>query len=96
MEDNLMTKNDKNLTDEVLSNVSGGELKEDDVSFYLDHLMVLSKMRGNSKEFFIQFIEDCWNDNKMEFSTTGSQEDHDALIKRINDEYDTCDLKYHK
>lgn len=91
-----MTKNDNYLTDEALSNVSGGELKDDDVSFYLDHLMVFSKLSGKSKEFFIQYIEDCWNDNKMEFSTTGSQEDHDALIKRINDEYDICDLKYRK
>ena len=91
-----MTKDDKNLTDEVLSNVSGGELKDDNVSFYFDYLMVFSKLRGKSKENFIQFIEDCWNDKRTEFSTTGSQEDHDALIKRINDEYDTCDLKYRK
>lgn len=82
--------NKKELKDETLENVSGGALKEEQVDAVMAMMEVIHKF-GLTKEKFLQIAEDYWKRNSTGFSTDGSQEDLDALLDKINNEFGHLD-----
>ena len=46
---------------------------------------------GLTKEKFLQIAEDYWKRNPTGFSTDGSQEDLNALLDKINNEFGHLD-----
>ena len=82
--------NKKELNDEILENVSGGALKEEQVDAVMAMMEVMHKF-GLTKEKFLQIAEDYWKRNPTDFSTDGSQEDLNALLDKINNEFGHLD-----
>ena len=82
----------KEMNDETLKNVSGGELIEEKVDFYMGFIDIF-KTVGLTKEDFLEAAKKEWEDNYLKFSTTGSQEDFNAFMNKLSDEYDTFDIQ---
>lgn len=64
----------KEINDETLKNVSGGELIEEKFDFYMGFIDIF-KTVGLTKKDFLKAAKKEWEDNYLKFSTTGSQED---------------------
>ena len=78
----------KVLDDDLLDKISGGELIEDKVEFYKGFIP-LFKQVGLTKSDFLRAAELEWKDNYRKFSTNGSKEDFDKLMKELYDVYET-------
>jgi len=78
----------KALDDELLERIGGGELIKDKVEFYMGFIPIFKQV-GLTKEQFLEAARKEWQDNPAKFSTNGSKEDFDQLMKKLYDEFDT-------
>ena len=76
-----MIKNIEILQEEVLNEISGGELK-DDIERKMENCVTIFKAWGNTFEEFKQIATRNFNNDPSNFSTTGSAEDLEELLKR--------------
>lgn len=77
----------KIIDDELLQQISGGQLKMSMVE--LAKLFIPSlKEEGYDKFDMMRKIDEIWNENNTIFSTDGSKEDYNELMRIILNDYD--------
>lgn len=81
-----MIKNE--LEDELLEKISGGVLKDEKIELII-RAIPFYKRSGKDKFDYMRFIDNYCKDHPNFFSTDGSKEDYDKLMKMILDMYDT-------
>ncbi|MBR4456826.1 MAG: hypothetical protein IKS32_11515 [Solobacterium sp.] len=89
-----MLKKEFKLTDEALKVINGGVLTADAHDFLIIELFIDKIGKGLSKEQFKQEFAARYHANYHDYSTDGSEEDLQQLMRMIDENWDLIQPEY--
>lgn len=80
---------DNRINDKELEKINGGVVDEFFYSIHTPDVLFRMFDRGITLEYYLDSFNKAWEECPLYFSTDGSKEDHDTMVKTITDIYDS-------